>query len=133
MFMHSIQLSNLLATYDLKKKNSEAKYIWFRRIKSFSHILRRYITTTLNEDESTYTTRVKKEKKKSWIILIMWRQYYCAYCVPAIRLVFASSSSFAKILAMPKSEIFGFIPSSNKILLGFKSLWMIVNLEYSCR
>ena len=51
------------------------------------------------------------------------------YYVPTTRLVFAWSWSPQNILAMPKSDIFGLISLSNKMLLAFRSLWIIVNLE----
>jgi hypothetical protein len=44
------------------------------------------------------------------------------YYVPATVLVLASVSFPPKLLARPKSEIFGFSSSSNKILLAFRSL-----------
>lgn len=55
------------------------------------------------------------------------------YYVPTIRPVFASSSSFLKNLAIPKSEIFGFIWWSSRMLLAFKSRCTIVQFEYSWR
>jgi hypothetical protein len=42
--------------------------------------------------------------------------------VPTTLVVLATSSLIAKILAMPKSDIFGFSSSSNKMLLAFRSL-----------
>ena len=44
-------------------------------------------------------------------------------------LVLAWSSLLLKIRAIPKSDIFGFRSLSNKMLLAFKSLWIILNLE----
>ena len=44
------------------------------------------------------------------------------YYVPTTVLVLASISFPLKLLARPKSEIFGFSSSSNKILLAFRSL-----------
>lgn len=55
------------------------------------------------------------------------------YNVPTTRLVFPLVSLSVKILAMPKSDIFGFMSLSNRILLVFKSRWMILNLEYLWR
>ena len=55
------------------------------------------------------------------------------YNVPTTLLVLASSCLLPKILAVPKSEIFAFISSSNKTLLAFKSLWMILRRESSWR
>jgi hypothetical protein len=51
------------------------------------------------------------------------------YYVPTTRLVFAWSWSLLNILAMPKSDIFGLMSLSNKMLLALRSLWIIVNLE----
>ena len=49
--------------------------------------------------------------------------------VPATLFVFTSESFGPNILAILKSDIFGFISISSKMLLGFKSLWIILNLE----
>lgn len=51
------------------------------------------------------------------------------YYVPTTLLVFASIWSSPNILAIPKSDIFGFIDASSKTLLAFKSLWIIFSLE----
>lgn len=51
------------------------------------------------------------------------------YYVPTTLFVFASFWFPPNILAMPKSEIFGFISSSNRMLLAFRSLWIILSLE----
>lgn len=37
------------------------------------------------------------------------------------------------ILAMPKSDILGFMFSSNKILLGLRSRCITLSREYSCK
>lgn len=55
------------------------------------------------------------------------------YYVPTTLLVLASIWLPPKILAVPKSDIFGFISSSNSTLLAFKSLWMILSRESSWR
>lgn len=51
------------------------------------------------------------------------------YYVPITLLVIAWSSFGSKILANPKSDIFGFISESKRTLLAFKSLWTILSLE----
>ena len=51
------------------------------------------------------------------------------YYVPTTLLVLAWSSLPWKILPIPKSEILGFSSSSNNMLLGFRSLWIIFSLE----
>ena len=56
-----------------------------------------------------------------------------AYYVPTTLLVLASIRLPPKILAVPKSDIFGFISSSSNTLLAFISLWMILSRESSCR
>ena len=48
--------------------------------------------------------------------------FYNTYCVPTTLSVFISDSSPPKVLAKPKSDIFGFKLISNKILLAFRSL-----------
>lgn len=53
-----------------------------------------------------------------YIKLISTQTYY----VPTTLLVFLAVSLPPKILANPKSEILGFISSSSRILLVFKSL-----------
>lgn len=55
------------------------------------------------------------------------------YYVPTTLSVLASSWFPPKILAVPKSDIFGFISLSNKTLLAFISRWMILSRESSCR
>lgn len=52
-----------------------------------------------------------------------------SYYVPMTLLVLAPVSFPLKLLAMPKSDILGSISVSSKILLAFKSLWIILNLE----
>ena len=52
------------------------------------------------------------------------------YYVSTTLFVFSSDSFNPNILANPKSDIFGFISSSSKILLDFKSRWTILSLEY---
>jgi hypothetical protein len=49
--------------------------------------------------------------------------------VPTTLRVLISVSSLPNILAMPKSEILGVISLSRRILLVFRSLWMILYLE----
>ena len=51
------------------------------------------------------------------------------YYVPTTRLVLSWCSLPPKILAIPKSDIFGFISTSSRMLLGLRSLWIIVVLE----
>lgn len=51
--------------------------------------------------------------------------------VPAILLVFPWVSSAPKSLAIPKSEIFGFISLSNNTLLHLRSRCMILRRESS--
>ncbi|KAG5620503.1 hypothetical protein H5410_005721 [Solanum commersonii] len=51
------------------------------------------------------------------------------YNVPTTLFVMAPVSFPPKLLAMPKSDIFGFISVSSKTLLGLRSLWIIRNLE----
>ena len=51
------------------------------------------------------------------------------YYVPTTLLVLSSVWLPSNIFSIPKSDIFGFISASSRILLHFKSLWMILNLE----
>ena len=53
--------------------------------------------------------------------------------VPITRLVFAWFWPFSNDLANPKSDILGFISSSNKTLLALRSLWITLSLESSWR
>jgi len=53
--------------------------------------------------------------------------------VPTTFRVYALVWSPPNILAMPKSEILGTMFLSSNTLLAFRSLWMILNLESSCR
>ena len=55
------------------------------------------------------------------------------YNVPTTLLVIAWVSFCLNILAMPKSAILGFIFSSKRMLLAFRSLWITRILEYLCR
>lgn len=52
-----------------------------------------------------------------------------AYYVPITLVVLAKICSPPIALAIPKSEIFGFILPSKRILLALRSLWMILSLE----
>lgn len=52
-----------------------------------------------------------------------------AYWVPTTLFVLALVWSPTSILASPKSDIFGFILLSRRILLALMSLWMILSLE----
>lgn len=54
-----------------------------------------------------------------------------AYYVPAILVVLPCVSSTSKSFAKPKSEILGFISSSNKMLLVFRSRCIILRRESS--
>ena len=56
--------------------------------------------------------------------------YINTYYVPTILFVCSSDSASSNILAVPKSDIFGFNSLSNKMLLAFKSLCITFNLEY---
>uniref|UniRef100_A0A0A9GAG0 Uncharacterized protein n=1 Tax=Arundo donax TaxID=35708 RepID=A0A0A9GAG0_ARUDO len=53
--------------------------------------------------------------------------------VPTTRPVLTSLPSSSKILAMPKSEILGFILLSRSTLLALRSLWMTLRQESSWR
>ena len=59
-------------------------------------------------------------------LFCIWRY---THKVPTILLVFAWSSFVLKIRANPKSDIFGFISESKRMLLAFRSLWTILSLE----
>lgn len=61
------------------------------------------------------------------------RSIYFTYSVPTTLWVFAPDSSCWQSLAIPKSEIFGFISWSSNMFPVFKSRWIIFNLEYLCR
>jgi hypothetical protein len=50
-----------------------------------------------------------------------------------MRLVFPTLESMLNSLAKPKSEILGFMLPSSKMLLAFRSRWMMVSLESSWR
>lgn len=56
-----------------------------------------------------------------------------AYYVPATRWVCTSCCCFWNVLAKPKSEIFGFISSSKRILLTFRSRCIMFRQESRCR
>lgn len=67
---------------------------------------------------------------------VKWKQFkneQHAYYVPTTLFVLVSLPFPPKILAKPKSDIFGFISESNKILLALRSLWIILNRESSWR
>ena len=51
------------------------------------------------------------------------------YNVPTTLVVFAPVSSPPKLLAIPKSEIFGLISLSNKTFSALRSLWIILSRE----
>jgi hypothetical protein len=56
-----------------------------------------------------------------------------SYYVPTILFVFWSVSFMPNILASPKSEIFGFISLSKRMLLALRSLWMTRKRECLCK
>ena len=73
-------------------------------------------------------------KLQQWFIELKWGwSQGIAYYVPTILTVLASIWFLPNILAVPKSDIFGFISSSKSTLLAFISLWMIFSRESSCR
>ena len=86
-------------------------------------------------------SRIKRKYKfnKSWNTTCniyrtqFWKLKECTYYDPTILAVLVPFSLPAKILAIPKSEIFGFMSESNNTLLGFRSLWMILRQESSCK
>ena len=76
-----------------------------------------------------------KKKKELWIQTFDNVRWYnennlITYYVPAILFVFALDIFRSKIMAIPKSEILGFISMSTKMLPGFRSQWIIGTLEY---
>ena len=57
------------------------------------------------------------------------KKWKSTYYVHTIRAVLASASLLEKILAIPKSELFGFISLSNNTLEAFRSRWVILSLK----
>lgn len=106
------------STYYLHQKHSKAINIWFEWKCAISDILRRHVATASNYHLYKFFEIVNRYVYSS-------RTYY----VPTTLFVFTSFASLLKILANPKSEIFGFMSLSNKILLVFRSLWTICSLE----
>ena len=118
-----IRMHILFTSNNLKNYNSKTKYIWFFRELSKHCIFRRHITT---EKENSRIISCKIVKKINELKI---KTYY----VPTIRSVSARFWSISTILANPKSDILGFIFSSNKILLRLRSRWIILSREYSCK
>lgn len=119
MVIRMIKSPVLPATYNLQYQNSKAKYIWFCWEKAIYCILWRHVTT-------------ETEYNKLWIFYRKNREMQMLmdpYYVPTTLFVLTSFSLPPKILAMPKSDIFGFMSISNKMLPALRSLWMIVNRE----
>lgn len=117
VFTRAIITGVPLATYDLQKQNSKAVDIIFHGVDSFFNIFRRNIATAYAYINKIFFKYLKKEKERKTEMLNL-----IAYYVPTILPVLASSTSFLKSLAIPKSEILGFNSLSNKMLLAFKSL-----------
>ena len=112
---------------DFQHYNTKAKYIWFHRKHSIHCILRGHITAAESH------VNVIMIRILHCIINIIWltclSKLWVTYYVPTTLRVLISASSLPNILAMPKSEILGVISLSRRILLVFKSLWMILYLE----
>jgi hypothetical protein len=59
---------------------------------------------------------------KETLLYLRMQNCMCSYCVPTILVECDSVMFEQKILAIPKSDIFGFISLSMRMLLAFKSL-----------
>ena len=59
----------------------------------------------------------------------MWTDRSITYNVPTIWLVMVVVLSVLKSLASLKSEIFGFMSASSRMLLAFRSRWTILICE----
>ena len=108
-----------LASYNLQQYDPETKHIRFCGKSPKHHILWWHVATTYEQ--------IKMLQPNTFNEYENW--HYGSYYVPTTLLVLSCSWSPWNILAMPKSEIFGFISASRRILLVFRSLWIILNLE----
>jgi hypothetical protein len=72
---------------------------------------------------------IRKKFKCAEIIHCNKIDVECTYYVPTTLFVSASIWSTPNSLAIPKSEILGFISLSNNMLLALRSLWIILSLE----
>lgn len=109
------------ATQNLKDENSEAKHIRFNWKVPVNSVFWRHVTTACHIE--TWIT-VNDEIESLMKIL-----YCVTHYVPTTIFVSASVWSLPKLLAIPKSEILGFISWSSKMLLALRSLWIILSIE----
>ena len=113
----------LPATCYLKEQNPKAKNVWFLWKQPFHCIFRRHVSAALKYKDCNilwlFNCTIFEKNIKTAL----------TYYVPTILIVLPSFSLPPKILAVPKSDIFGFNSPSNKILLNFRSLCIILNLE----
>ena len=113
-------------------------HLWFAKVElqnykrriSWSIFLFLHIPEEHNHCKACHNENDEYSKKNKVVYFI---NGHFTYYVPTIRLVFASCSSFPKILANPKSDILGIISLSSKMLLAFRSRWTIIKFEYSWR
>ena len=112
-------------------------HLWFAKVELQSYkrqiLWSIFLFLHIQEERSHYRA-CNNENNEYWKKEVLYSiKRHFTYYVPTIRPVFASCSSFLKILAIPKSDIFGFISLSNKMLLALRSRWIIVKFEYSWR
>lgn len=110
------------STNYLQYNHTKAEHIRFDWKRSMNSIFRRHITTAQKDESSKREVKKQLQNEKP-------NKFRNTYYVPITLFVFASSWSRPNVLAIPKSDIFGFMLSSRRTLLVFRSLWMIFSLE----
>lgn len=117
-----------LTTHNLQNWYSEAKNIRFYWKDSKNCIFRGHIATAFEESNKTMIKQVEN-CKGLWRFVINIGTSESSYYVPMTLPVLSPVSFPLKILASPKSDILGFMSLSSKMLLAFRSLWIILSWE----
>jgi hypothetical protein len=120
-----------LSAKDLQNDNTKAEDIGFNRKDALRSVLRGHVATRkVYDTRQDYFPLLNCNIYKIAIGYFFYETYY----VPTTLLVESPSVSFElNIFASPKSEIFGFISLSRRMLLGLRSRCTTSNRECLCR
>jgi hypothetical protein len=119
-FIVLVEAAILLAANNFKNQDSKAVDVRFHGEFAMHRILGRHVNA---ENVQVRLKKTEQGLTKFRFIGYMSRTYK----VSAIQFVLPRLSSIPKTVAIPKSEIFGFISASKRMLLALKSRYMIVS------
>lgn len=118
----TVEAHSSLSCDDLQDQDSKAVDVRLDWENAFHCIFRRHVATA--KQSSTYHNQVA-----AWCGSFLYGPLNCAYNVPTTRFVLNWFWSPPNILAIPKSDILGFMSASRRMLLALRSRWTTRNLE----